>query len=198
MSIRLEALPELTTAIDALGQLAAAQGIRFTTADYGGYRTVADTTEILGYRQAEYGIYAAQMQAAGQTPLPINQWRPIAPYGRSFHDYGAARDLTITAKPSGMTSSQALAALGALAPQVGLRWGHSFGDDPHFELAISLDDAAARWAAYTGDASAGDAGDLSSSDDEGASSSSSAAALGIVLFFVAAIALARRYGGLSG
>lgn len=176
MTIRQAALPELVAAMQTLARLAGDRGIRFAIADFGGLRTQADTVTILGYRDTEYGIYAAQMRQAGKVPLPINQWRPIAPYGTSYHNYGAARDITITAKPATMTAAQALAVVGSLAPQAGLRWGHSFGDDPHFELPITLDEARRRWLTYI------DAGG-------GSSSSSSAGGNALALLIVAALAI---------
>lgn len=147
--IRLDALPELVDAITGLQDAASSYGIRFTTADEGGFRTEADTAKILGYRDAEYAIYSAKERAAGRTPMDINKWRPISPYGRSYHNFGAARDLKITSTPAGMSTSDALATLGNLAPTFGLKWGGTFGDPVHFELAASLADVAAAWTNYT-------------------------------------------------
>lgn len=151
-------LPELTAAIEKLAQLAAAQGIEFATADFGGVRTEADTTRILGYRADDYAAAQRQAKLDGRVLPPIEQWRPIAPFGSSYHNFGAARDLRITKAPAGVSSNSALARLGAIVathPDVGLRWGGgpSFPanrkDPPHFELAISLAEAKARWQAHS-------------------------------------------------
>lgn len=152
MSIRLDALPALTSAIDQLAQLAANDGIEFTIADFGGTRTQADTTTILGYRDADYAVYVRNAQANGQTPVSIQRFRPIAPWGKSYHDFGAARDLAITAKPDGWSDGDAFTQLATYAPQLGLKWGGSFPnpDPDHFELDESLAQAAADWSAYTG------------------------------------------------
>lgn len=185
MSIRLEALPALDDAIAQLEQLAAAQGISFTIANFGGYRTAADTALILGYRDADYAVYAAKQLANGVTPIAMKKWRPIATYGNSFHDYGGARDLAITAKPYGMSDSDALEVLGQLAPSAGLRWGGSFNDPAHFELPVPIGAVAAAWAEYSGSGSATPATSASSS------SSSTAAAFAVVAAIGIAIAIVR-------
>lgn len=190
MSIRLEALPALDDAIAQLEQRAAAEGIGFAIANFGGFRTAADTALILGYRDADYAVYAAKQLANGVTPIAMKKWRPIATYGNSFHDYGGARDLTITYKPSWMSDSDALARLGELAPSVGLRWGGSFNDPAHFELPVPIGAAAAAWAEYSGSGSATPA----TSSPSSSSSSSTAAAFAVVaaIGFAIAIARARR------
>lgn len=146
-----KALPELRGAERKLRALAAKEGITYGIAAFGGFRTEADTSRILKYRDDDYAVYVSNMNAAGKTAqiLPKEKWRRIAPFGRSFHDYGAAFDVQILTVPAGMTFKQALVHLGALAPSCGLRWGGSFDDPPHFELAISLTDAQKRWAVYT-------------------------------------------------
>lgn len=170
------ALPETRAAFDQLGQLAADAGISFAFADkqYAGVRTEADTTAILRARQDDYSAYlrAFKRTHPNGTPLSIFQaWdggkpRPIAPWGSSFHDFGAAFDIVPVSWPKGLTYDSAAAKLGALAPQVGLRWGGTWPgnkvDPRHFELAISLADAKARWEAFTGDQ-----GDGSSSSSAG-------------------------------
>lgn len=141
------ALPELLAAERALRVKADALGIEYRVADFGGLRTEADTNRILGYRKADYA--AAVKKDPKVAKIPIETWRPIAPFGSSYHNYGAAFDVRITKRPAGVSESAALAKLGALAPSVGLRWGGTFSakrsDPPHFELAISLADAKARW-----------------------------------------------------
>lgn len=141
-----KSLPELRAAEQALRAAAARERITYEIADFGGFRTEADTTKILGYREVEYAQYVAAAKKAGRVPLPINKWRPIAPFGRSYHDYGAAFDVRVTGTPPGMTAAQGLSHLGALSASVGLRWGASFNDPAHFELPITLDDARQRWA----------------------------------------------------
>ncbi len=130
-------LPELGAAWDALTQAAAAAGGTFTLNDYGGVRTQADTTQILGYRQTDYE--AAVASGAIPPDTTLQQFRPIAPWGHSYHDFGAAFDVTA----HGITQ----AALGALAPSCGLRWGGTWStpDPAHFELDISLAEARAKW-----------------------------------------------------
>lgn len=147
-------LPETVDAFNALDQYARSQGIAIAIADYGGVRTQADTTQILEYRQNDYNAAVA----AGKIPatMTLDQFRPIAPFGSSYHNYGAAFDITIQARPASMTAYDALALLGAYAPAIGLRWGGYFSnpDTPHFELAISLDDAAQRYASFLADGGA--------------------------------------------
>jgi hypothetical protein len=86
----------------------------------------------------------------------LNVFRPIAPFGQSYHNYGAAFDVAILSRPAGMSETTALATLGAYAPQVGLRWGGTFrnADYPHFELAIPISQAQAAYEQLGGTASA--------------------------------------------
>jgi hypothetical protein len=137
-------LPALRAAEQRLRAAAARQGITYNVADFGALRTQADTTLILHYRDVDYQQY---VKAGGK--LPINEYRRIAPFGRSYHNYGAAFDAVITGHPPTMTADQALGHLGALAPSVGLRWGASFNDRPHFELPLTLDAVAKLWRDYT-------------------------------------------------
>lgn len=138
------ALPQLIDAESQLRQRATALGISYDIADYGGVRTFADTVTILGYRDADYAAaIAADPNVAN---IPINTWRPIAPFGSSFHNYGAAFDVKITSAPAGMSFDDALQELKSLAPSVGLSSSVA-NDPPHFELPISLDDARAQWSA---------------------------------------------------
>jgi hypothetical protein len=141
--------PDLTEAIDKLARWAATEGIEFTTADFGGVRTQADTTRILKYRDDDYAVYVRNLRekSPGKTPVPKTTWRPINPFGTSMHNYGCARDLRITKRPSSFSESEALHRLGGLAPQCGLRWGGAFHrpDPPHFELPITLEQAKQRW-----------------------------------------------------
>lgn len=149
------ALPELRAAYDALDQYARSIGISIALADYGGVRTEADTTQILQFRDADYAV--ALRAGVIRPDTTLRQFRPINAFGTSWHNYGAAFDVRIIARPSSMTDGQALAKLGAAAGRFGLRWGGTFTtpDTPHFELAIPLADAKARYDAMTGTASGG-------------------------------------------
>lgn len=139
-------LPEMQRAEKSLRTKAAAIGVTYAPAPFGVLRTLADTTKILGYRDNDYAVYVRALKASnpGKAPIPKEQWRPIAPFGKSYHNYGAAVDLTITGRPNGWTVQRALAELGKIAPTCGLRWGGTFAtknDPPHFELAIPLSEA---------------------------------------------------------
>lgn len=138
------ALPELIAAEAALHAKARALGIDYRIADFGGLRTEADTVLILGYRAADYAAAIAMNPAVGN--IDVNDWRPIAPFGRSYHNYGAAFDVLITRAPAGMSFDRALSKLKALAPSVGLR-STVPNDEPHFELPIDLDEAMQRFGA---------------------------------------------------
>jgi D-alanyl-D-alanine carboxypeptidase len=142
-------LPELRHAEQGLRAQAAREGIQYDIAPFGSpLRTQADTTTILRYRANDYAVYVAKQRAAGKPVVDIGTFRPIAPFGSSYHDYGAAFDIHIAAWPDSMTASQALTHVGAMAPTYNLRWGASFGDTPHFELATTLSAVKAMWAAY--------------------------------------------------
>ncbi len=179
MTVRLDALPELTQAWYTLEQLAATHGVQIGIADDGGFRTQADTTRDVGYRDTEYAAYVQTQKAAGRPVQSENVWRPIAPYGSSYHNYGAARDFTIVIKPSSMTTDAAMALVRSLAPAAGLRAIYpGTNDPPHLELPISLDDAAQRWSDYqagtgpyaTDDASGASDGASSATDDASSAS----------------------------
>jgi hypothetical protein len=152
-------LPELVIAHDRLTQALTDRGISVTIANYGGLRTQADTTKILTYRTNDY----QHDLAAGliHPSLSIDEYRPIAPFGSSYHNYGAAFDLQVTGTPSGVSSYHALEIAGQLAPSLGLRWGGgpdfpaNRKDPPHFELAIPLSEARALYNAFSVDAGPG-------------------------------------------
>jgi hypothetical protein len=150
-------LPELVIAHDQLVQALADQGISTRIANYGALRSQADTTQILTYRTNDYNHDVA----AGiiSPTLDINTYRPIAPFGSSYHNYGAAFDLEVTGAPPGVSAYHALAIAGELAPSFGLRWGGTFPidrrDTPHFELAIPLSEARRRYNEFTVDAGPG-------------------------------------------
>ena len=146
--------PELTVALERLATLAAPDGIEFTTADFGGVRTEADTIKILKYREDEYALYvkALAKKDPAKVPMPINEWRKIAPFGKSMHNWGAARDLKPTKWPVGKTFQWAHDRLDTLCetdPQLkaALKLGDYFNDEPHVELRITLEEARHRYIA---------------------------------------------------
>lgn len=138
------ALPALRAGYNQLQARANALGITFTIADFGGIRTQADTVLIMAYRAADYA--AAIVADPSVSNTPINDWRPIAPFGSSYHNYGAAFDVKITSAPAGISFDDALQQLKLAAPACGLR-SEVPNDPPHFELPISLDEARAQWQA---------------------------------------------------
>ena len=161
-------LTELTTALTRLADLAKAEGVEFTTADFGGVRTEADTTKILKYREDEYALYVKRCAAKQppETPKVINEWRKIAPFGKSKHNWGAARDLRPLqwrgqwvvdendySKIIDLRGFQAAHDLldhycvtdPELKAVLGI--GDYFNDEPHVELRISLDEARKRYIA---------------------------------------------------
>lgn len=146
-----DTLPETQAAYSALERLAAARGISFTLNEYGAFRSESDTTDILGYRDADYAVYVRNLKKKNPAAVPLSKekWRRIAPFGHSWHDYGAAFDISLKIVPRGTTADAAMKLLGnELAPQAGLRWGGAFGDTPHFELAVPLSTAAQMWSDF--------------------------------------------------
>lgn len=143
--------PEFTERIENLREIARIEGIEFDTADFGGVRSEADTIKILKYRDDDYAVYVRNFKRKypNKNPVPMKKWRPINPFGTSHHNYGVARDLKIVRYPSSFTKAIALQRLGALAPRAGLKWGGDFGDDPHFQMPITLDEARRRYEART-------------------------------------------------
>lgn len=141
-------LPQLVDAYNCLAQAAAGFGIGVAINDYGGFRTAATTAEIMAYRTRDY----AAALASGEIPasVSVDQFRPIAEYGASFHDYGAAVDVSPVSWPSGLSESDAAASLGVLAGGCGLRQPLPVSDPAHLELDLSLSDAAALYASYAG------------------------------------------------
>lgn len=141
--------PELTANIEKLRAKARLEGIEFDTADFGGVRTEADTIRIMKYRDDDYAVYVRNLKAKspGKTPTPKHIWRKIAPFGSSFHNYGAARDLRVTKHPPSFTASKALDRLRALAPSCGL--ATITNDPPHVQLKITLAQARQRYLART-------------------------------------------------
>jgi soluble lytic murein transglycosylase-like protein len=136
---------ELLDAIAQLRVLVATDhpGLEWAIADYGGLRSEEETKLILKYRDADWAA-AIDADPSLASSTTKEAWRPIAPFGSSLHNYGAAFDVVITATPVGMTSAQALSIVKGYAASVHLIDGRTFTDPdpPHFELPGGL--AAAR------------------------------------------------------
>lgn len=145
-------LPGVEDGYNAVAAYAASLGIAIGVADYGGLRTEAETATILADRQNDYD---ADLAAGVITSaVSLDQYRPISPFGSSFHNYGAAFDV---GNPDGSAlSDHTLTELGENCPD-GFRWGGNFPtpDLPHYELAMTLTDAQAAYEAQTGDSIAG-------------------------------------------
>jgi hypothetical protein len=151
-----QALPELQTAYQCLSDAGAAQGITIDVMDtrpsmgemVSVVRTEQMTADTLAIRQADF----TQAVASGQIPADttLQAFRPVAPFGKSWHNYGAAVDVDVVARPGGMSLDGAYAVLGGLAGSCGLRWGGKFSspDPAHFELDMSLAAVTAMWANY--------------------------------------------------
>lgn len=146
-------LQETVTAfLELQSTLEQAEGISLGIAEYGGFRSLEDLREILAIRSREFeaAVNAGDVSAG----TDINAWRPIAPYGHSFHNYGAAFDVRVKpgGAPAGMSDEQAFAVAGQYATQLGLRWGGHFPDPDtdHFELAVSLSQARSMFASEYG------------------------------------------------
>lgn len=138
-------LSSTVAAFTQLQQDLLGQGIPIGIAEYGGFRSLADTTDILAFRETDYTNAIASGELSPS--VSIDEFRPIAPYQHSFHDYGAAFDIRFKSLPAGMTSDDAEQLAGQLAPELGLRWGGSFQnpDGVHFELDITLSQARTMW-----------------------------------------------------
>lgn len=143
-------------------------GISIGIAEYGGFRVLEDLETILAYRSSEFEAAVAAGEISAGTD--INAWRPIAPYGHSFHNYGAAFDIRV--KPgggNGYTDEQVFSIAGRFAPSLGLRWGGNFPnpDTDHFELDVSLAQARAMFASEFSSMAATVAGDVAQFDFSG-------------------------------
>lgn len=147
-------LPATQLAYTQLDAYARSMGVSIGVADFGGIRTQADTAQILSYRSTDYN----KALSSGLSPdVSIDRFRPVAPFGQSFHNYGAAFDVAVIARPASMSTADVLARLGAYAPSIGLRWGGTFSnpDTPHFELAVPITEAQTAYQAMTGSQVAG-------------------------------------------
>lgn len=126
-------LPTLRNKATALENYAATLGILFGYPEYSGWRSQADTAQLIKWRD--------EAVAAGGP----SAYYPVAPYGQGYHGKGAAFDIKVVKWPAGRSSEWAYQQLGSYAPRIGLRWGglfHAPNTDPyHFELAVSLTDA---------------------------------------------------------
>jgi hypothetical protein len=145
------ALPELVAAERKLASAAGTYGITYAIAKFGGVRSQADTVKALAYRDQDYRSYVIAAKNAGAVIIPIDgAWdhgklRKIAPFGSSYHNYGAAFDVRVVTKPATMTVDQAIARLGALSSAAGLHWGASFGDQWHFQWNVPIGTARSAW-----------------------------------------------------
>lgn len=175
------ALPQLIAAEQQLHDYANSIGIDYRIADYGAVRTLDDTNLISQYRRDDYA--AAVKADPSVANIPINVWRPIAAFGASYHNYGAAFDVLITNRGNYSTSAAALQALKSAAGSFGLS-SEVPNDPPHFELAgISLDEASQMWDNFQ----AGGGGDGGSSGSVGSAdvgALATVAVLGIVFFLL--------------
>ena len=143
-------------------------GISIGIAEYGGFRALDDLETILAIRNREFEQAVAAGELAANTD--INAWRPIAPYGHSFHNYGAAFDIRV--KPgggAGYSDEQVFEIAGQWAPALGLRWGGGFPnpDTDHFEREVSLAQARALFAGEFPSMAATVAGDVAQFDLSG-------------------------------
>lgn len=133
-------LPTLINKATALENYAASLSILFGYPDYSGWRSQADTTQLIQWRDQAVQRYGP------------SAYYPVAPFGSGYHGKGAAFDIKVVQWPAGKSSDWAYQQLGAYAPRIGLRWGGTFGapntDPYHFELAITLADAQAQFEAY--------------------------------------------------
>lgn len=117
-------LPTLKAKEVQLRQLAAANGIDYEIPAYGGVRTQADQAQLVKWRD--------EAVARGEPSYAV------APYGKSFHEVGAAFDTKVTLRPASMSQDAAMRRLGELGESVGLVWGGRWSgksNDPfHFQL----------------------------------------------------------------
>lgn len=178
-------LPELQQAEAQLYAYATGVlGIDYRIADFGAFRTEADTDLILKYRQDDYN--AAVQADPSVARIPLQKFRRIAPYGSSMHNYGAAFDVLIINRGPYASSDAALLALKQAAPSFGLR--SSVPDDPpHFELPMSVEDARLRWIDFSNGG-----GDDISVHFTGAADVASLATIAVIGLLVVAIRYFRR------
>lgn len=150
------ALPETVAAYVALRNSARDAGIEWDLAPFGGLRTETDTATILGYRDADWKAAVARDPTLAQRTT-IAEWRKIAPFGRSMHNYGAAFDVHVISAPDGWAADQALTWVMNAGAEAGLTDGRGFGDPDHLEINFGVPPgtqavaaARARWQAENG------------------------------------------------
>ena len=142
------ALPELRAAYDALQVLANAEGIFFRVAPFGGVRSYADTVKIMQYRDADWAV-AVRKDPSLARRTTKEKWRPIAPFGTSMHNHGAAFDMDVYRQPPGMSYSAVSDRLHALGLRVGLTSGRAYNDPRHMQLTrYTVAQASQRYAVY--------------------------------------------------
>lgn len=174
-----ESLPALQNAEAKLYDYAVnTLGVDYRVADFGAVRTEADTNQILQYRTNDYNAAVRAGEIPANTPLQV--FRRIAPYGSSFHNYGAAFDVLIIDQGPYASKDAALHALKAAASSFGLS-SDVPNDPPHFELNTSINNARAAWIDYT----SGGSGNISVRVSGGVADTAAlvtVAVLGAVLF----------------
>jgi hypothetical protein len=141
-------LPQLQAAEAKLHQLALQRGIDYRIAQYGGLRTQKITDLLMQFRRDDYAAAIKTNPAIAK--IPIEKWRPVAPYDLSRHKFGSAFDVVLTKLPKGMSSTQGMETLGALAEKYcNLRWGGHFPEDridvKHFELTPPMATLEVAW-----------------------------------------------------
>lgn len=141
-------LPQLQAAEAKLHQLALQRGIDYTLAKYGGLRTQKITDLLMQFRRDDYAAAIKKNPAIAK--VPIEKWRPVAPFDLSRHKFGSAFDVVLTKLPKGMSSTQGMETLGALAEKYcNLRWGGHFPEDridvKHFELTPPMATLEVAW-----------------------------------------------------
>lgn len=142
-------LPEFASRLHELAAQAAAQlGVTLEITSYGGFRDQQLTQDILKFRDEDYAAYVKQLALSkpGAVPVPEDQWRPILPFGQSWHNYGAAADVMPVSWPAIYPNrSSATAAVQALAPAVGLSFPLPGSDPGHVQLPYDLATVQTMW-----------------------------------------------------
>lgn len=136
--------------------------VQFKVAPYGLMRTQSDTTRILKYRDDDYAKYLANLPK-GTKPVPKEEWRKIAPFGLSYHNFGGAFDVEVTKvdgidvyrtptpAPIWKSDPKRAYALYEKGMEVVRHAGLAVGlariknDDPHFQLPYTLAEVKEMW-----------------------------------------------------
>src|SRR5262249_4711852 len=83
--------------------------------------------------RVSHGTRSFDEQAELYRKYLAGEGKLAAPPGKSAHNYGMAIDVAVI-KGSAVVDTPAMwARLGRLGEGLGLRWGHSFRDDDHFQ-----------------------------------------------------------------